>query len=192
MRICCRRFWLPRSALLLALLLAAASLAATSPHPPPLVSPCAKSPALATPKGAYERANRGWDEETLKKNERAIRRVRLQRKCAPSKNARAHVRRVIAEARAEFKAAKREQNAYGDIDPPGEAYLAGLRACESGGDYQAVDPSGTYRGAYQFDFGTWASVGGSGDPAAASPDEQDYRAALLWRARGSQPWPICG
>jgi hypothetical protein len=77
------------------------------------------------------------------------------------------------------------------IDPPGAAYLAGLRACESGGNY-ATDTGNGFYGAYQFDLGTWASIGGSGNPAAASPAEQDYRAALLWRARGSAPWPVCG
>lgn len=72
------------------------------------------------------------------------------------------------------------------------APLAAIAACESGGDYSAVSPDGTYRGAYQFDYGTWASVGGSGDPAAASPAEQDQRAAMLYARSGSAPWPICG
>jgi len=67
-----------------------------------------------------------------------------------------------------------------------------LRDCESSGRYDAVSPGGAYRGAYQFDLGTWASVGGSGDPAVASRDEQDYRAWLLWSDRGAQPWPTCG
>ena len=51
---------------------------------------------------------------------------------------------------------------------------------------------GTYRGKYQFDFATWASVGGSGDPAAAPEAEQDYRAALLYARAGASPWPVCG
>jgi hypothetical protein len=67
-----------------------------------------------------------------------------------------------------------------------------LRKCESGGNYGAVDPSGTYRGAYQFDRRTWAGLGGTGDPAAAPPAEQDYRAQLLFNQRGAQPWPVCG
>jgi hypothetical protein len=67
-----------------------------------------------------------------------------------------------------------------------------LRDCESGGNYQVVDPSGTYFGAYQFDLSTWASVGGSGNPADASPAEQDYRAWLLYQQRGNAPWPYCG
>jgi len=68
--------------------------------------------------------------------------------------------------------------------------LAAIRACESGGDYGSTD--GQYRGAYQFDSQTWASVGGTGDPAAASPAEQDSRALQLQAQRGSNPWPNCG
>lgn len=66
-----------------------------------------------------------------------------------------------------------------------------IRQRESGGRYDAVSPSGRYRGAYQFDRQTWQSVGGSGDPAAASPEEQDARAAELMRQRGTQPWSVC-
>jgi hypothetical protein len=62
------------------------------------------------------------------------------------------------------------------------ATLEAIAACESGGD----------RGKYQFDYGTWASVGGSGDPAAAPEAEQDMRAALLYQQAGSSPWPVCG
>ncbi len=70
--------------------------------------------------------------------------------------------------------------------------LDSIASCESGGDPTAVDASGTYYGKYQFDTGTWASVGGSGSPAAASEAEQDYRAALLYSRAGSSPWPVCG
>jgi peptidoglycan endopeptidase LytE len=70
--------------------------------------------------------------------------------------------------------------------------LESIAACESGGDPTAVSADGAYHGLYQFDYGTWASVGGSGDPAAASPEEQSYRAALLYSQSGSNPWPICG
>jgi soluble lytic murein transglycosylase-like protein len=72
------------------------------------------------------------------------------------------------------------------------ATLDSIAACESGGDPTAVSADGSYRGKYQFDYGTWASVGGSGDPAAAPEAEQDYRAALLYSRGGSSPWPICG
>ena len=74
----------------------------------------------------------------------------------------------------------------------GGSGLASIRACESGGNYGAVSSSGKYRGAYQFDQQTWESVGGSGDPAAASPAEQDQRAAALQQSRGNSPWPSCG
>jgi TolA-binding protein len=70
--------------------------------------------------------------------------------------------------------------------------LETIAACESGGDPTAVSADGSYRGKYQFDYGTWASVGGSGDPAAAPEAEQDYRAALLYAQSGSSPWPVCG
>ncbi|MCZ7630743.1 MAG: transglycosylase family protein [Microthrixaceae bacterium] len=72
------------------------------------------------------------------------------------------------------------------------ATLARIRRCESGGNYGIVSASGLYRGAYQFDRRTWSGVGGSGDPAAASQAEQDYRALLLLRQRGTRPWPNCG
>ena len=72
------------------------------------------------------------------------------------------------------------------------ATLDAIASCESGGDPTAVSADGTYRGKYQFDYGTWASVGGHGDPAAAPEKEQDYRAALLYSRGGSSPWPICG
>ena len=70
--------------------------------------------------------------------------------------------------------------------------LESIASCESGGDPAAVSSDGSYRGKYQFDYGTWESVGGSGDPAAAPEAEQDYRAALLYSQSGSSPWPICG
>jgi soluble lytic murein transglycosylase-like protein len=72
------------------------------------------------------------------------------------------------------------------------ATLESIASCESGGNPAAVSSDGSYRGKYQFDYGTWESMGGSGDPAAAPESEQDYRAALLYAASGSSPWPVCG
>lgn len=69
--------------------------------------------------------------------------------------------------------------------------LAKIRACESGGDYGSNTGNGFY-GAYQFDRGTWQSVGGSGVASDASPAEQDARAAALLERSGSSPWPVCG
>lgn len=72
------------------------------------------------------------------------------------------------------------------------AILDRIAQCESGGNPRAISSNGLYRGKYQFDRQTWASVGGSGDPAAASEAEQDQRAAILLRRRGTAPWPVCG
>jgi hypothetical protein len=69
--------------------------------------------------------------------------------------------------------------------------LEAIALCESGGDPTLVSDSGRYRGKYQFDRETWRSVGGKGDPAAASEAEQDRRASKLMAQRGSSPWPIC-
>jgi hypothetical protein len=70
--------------------------------------------------------------------------------------------------------------------------LEAIAACESGGDPTAVSADGTYRGKYQFSYETWASVGGSGDPAAAPESEQDMRAQMLLDQSGTSPWPVCG
>lgn len=64
-----------------------------------------------------------------------------------------------------------------------------LRWCESGRDHSAgVDSPERARGFYKFMRGTWASVGGHGDPAAASYAEQTMRAILLYRREGWTPW----
>lgn len=69
---------------------------------------------------------------------------------------------------------------------------ASLAECESGGNPNIVDASGTYHGLYQFDAGTWASVGGTGVASQASAEEQTMRAKMLYAQRGAQPWPNCG
>ena len=96
-----------------------------------------------------------------------------------------HLRRANARLEKRNRSLRRQAAAT----PP---HLQAIAACESGGDPGAVDPSGTYRGKYQFDLQTWASVGGTGDPAAAPEAEQDRRAALLYARAGSSPWPVCG
>jgi Transglycosylase-like domain len=86
------------------------------------------------------------------------------------------------------KRAKRAAAAGSSASPQ----LQAIAACESGGNPSAVGGGGAFRGKYQFDYGTWASVGGSGDPAAAPAAEQDRRAAMLLARSGTSPWPICG
>lgn len=74
-----------------------------------------------------------------------------------------------------------------------------LRWCESTDNYAAINPSGTYRGAYQFDQTTWNDVASrhfpflaNRDPATVEPWWQDAMTRALWSERGRQPWPVCG
>jgi hypothetical protein len=118
---------------------------------------------------------------------------RLQR---PADRFRHNVKTIAADIKADELAAarKEEREAEERFTDLGVsmATLESIASCESGGDPAAVSSDGTYRGKYQFDYGTWESMGGSGDPAAAPESEQDYRAALLYASSGSSPWPICG
>jgi hypothetical protein len=66
-----------------------------------------------------------------------------------------------------------------------------LADCEASGNPRAYNPAGYY-GLYQFDVRTWHGVGGRGVPTSASAAEQTYRAQLLYKQRGSSPWPVCG
>jgi hypothetical protein len=75
----------------------------------------------------------------------------------------------------------------GGVAPP-----SSIAQCESGGNPHAVSGNGMYRGKWQFSYSTWRSVGGSGDPAAASEGEQDRRAAILYSRTGASSWPVCG
>jgi muramidase (phage lysozyme) len=77
--------------------------------------------------------------------------------------------------------------------------LARLRQCESTDNYRATNPSGAYRGAYQFNQTTWDDVAGRHfpwllgmDPSDVEPWWQDAMTRALWSERGKQPWPICG
>lgn len=86
--------------------------------------------------------------------------------------------------------------------PPGGPTLeqwAALRNCESGGRYDAVSPSGRYRGAYQFSQTTWDWVASFANPALAGVDpitasvaDQDSHARALYERQGARPWPHCG
>lgn len=165
-------------------------------------SDCQKYPVLATAKGAVKRANKGWDSEKLKKSQPAIKRVRIQKRCAPTRKGRKHVRRAIDNAKSDYKKALRNVSPW----PPAEElpdynYLYGVAECETGGKMDPAihdDATGSsYHGLFQFDLQTWGSVGGgegesASDPHAASWDEQFYYAQRLYDSRGSSPWPICG
>jgi soluble lytic murein transglycosylase-like protein len=101
-------------------------------------------------------------------------------------------RREKAEERRERARARKRAKQQGGGGATTPAHLQAIAACESGGNPRAIGGGGAYRGKYQFDRQTWASVGGSGDPAAASEAEQDRRAAMLYARAGSSPWPVCG
>lgn len=107
----------------------------------------------------------------------------LERKAAVRE---AHSQLRKATARAKRKATPPPPNVS---VPP---HLAAIAQCESGGDPTAIGGGGLYRGKYQFSYETWASVGGSGDPAAAPESEQDMRAAILYERSGPGQWPVCG
>jgi hypothetical protein len=103
------------------------------------------------------------------------------------------LRGELRKSRRELRRAKRTATAPSGTRGGSTAagHLQAIAACESGGDYGANTGNGFY-GAYQFTAETWAAVGGSGNPAAASPAEQDKRAAMLYAQQGSSPWPVCG
>jgi transglycosylase-like protein len=97
-----------------------------------------------------------------------------------------------AKLRKQRAAAKRRARARKQSRSTASPTLQRIAACESGGNPHAIGGGGTYRGKYQFDRPTWTSVGGTGDPAAASVAEQDRRAAILYARVGRSAWPVCG
>lgn len=116
---------------------------------------------------------------------RARRHMKLMRDCSLSARAARNMRHLERlEARV-----RRERKAVALAVPP---QLSTIAACESGGDPTAISAGGTYRGKYQFDFSTWRSVGGVGDPAQAPEAVQDELAGKLYRRSGARPWPVCG
>jgi hypothetical protein len=86
----------------------------------------------------------------------------------------------------------RLRDRHSGLTPGVRGLLARIAYCESKGNPRAISASGTFRGKYQFSYGTWQAVGGRGDPARASEREQDRRAAMLLARSGSSPWPVCG
>lgn len=164
-------------------------------EPAPQSAPAATTASATTARAAAARRAR------VAKNRRVRQAVRLKRRIARLEGTR--VRRGYASALRTWpvgrvigrvKTHRRELRVLRRYRVPAglRGILASIAACESHGNPRAIGGGGRYRGKYQFDFGTWASVGGSGDPAAASEREQDYRAAKLYRRAGSSPWPVCG
>jgi peptidoglycan hydrolase CwlO-like protein len=64
--------------------------------------------------------------------------------------------------------------------------------CESGGNWDAVNPSSGAGGAYQILPSTWELYGGEGNPEDASPSQQSDVAAQIWADSGSAAWECAG
>ena len=81
-------------------------------------------------------------------------------------------------------------------DPALPPFLQCVLQVESGGNYQAVSPGGTYMGGFQFSQATWneaAQLAGMPQlinvpPNEATPAEQDDLAIALYNADGEQSW----
>jgi Transglycosylase-like domain len=81
-------------------------------------------------------------------------------------------------------------------DPALPPFLQCVLRVESGGNYGAVSPGGSYMGGFQFSQPTWneaAQLAGMPQlvnvpPNDATPAEQDDLAIALYRADGDQPW----
>ena len=76
-------------------------------------------------------------------------------------------------------------------NPAMNAELKKIAQCESGDDPRAVSPDHRYYGLYQFDLGTWHSLGGKKTPIDWSGSTQTRFARKLYRERGTAPWPNC-
>lgn len=63
-----------------------------------------------------------------------------------------------------------------------------IRACESTGNYRALNSESTASGAWQILDSTWASWGGYKRAYLAPPEVQDAKAQELFSRRGTQPW----
>ena len=80
--------------------------------------------------------------------------------------------------------------------PQLNTFLRCVVQAESGGNYQAISPTGQYMGAFQFSQSTWnvaAQLAGMPTlvgvpPYDASPRDQDLLAIALYNADGEQPW----
>jgi hypothetical protein len=105
----------------------------------------------------------------------------------------ARLARRVRDLRGDLKAAHRRERAARRLKKHASASptLEAIAACESGGN-PSTDTGNGFYGKFQFTIETWRSVGGTGNPAAASEAEQNRRAAMLYASAGASPWPVCG
>ena len=94
------------------------------------------------------------------------------------------------------QAAEQATGLVSEVGPalqPAELNWSAVARCASSNDPKAVSPDGY--GLYRFTLEDWRSVGGTGLPSEATPQEQTKRAQLLYaRADGRwrELWPQCG
>jgi len=76
------------------------------------------------------------------------------------------------------------------VEVTNDAVWDNLALCESGGNW-AIDTGNGYYGGLQFSQGAWESVGGTGNPAHSSREEQIMRGKMLQEKRGWGAWGMC-
>lgn len=81
-------------------------------------------------------------------------------------------------------------NAPAAVDPNSDEVWDRLAICEAGGNW-SIDTGNGYFGGLQFNQGAWESVGGTGNPAQASREEQITRGKMLQQKRGWGAWGGC-
>lgn len=72
----------------------------------------------------------------------------------------------------------------------GGSHWDALAQCESGGDW-GISTGNGYYGGLQFSMSTWQAMGGSGNPASASREQQIAVAERVLDAQGWGAWPSC-
>lgn len=135
-----------------------------------------KATCLASQSDFRSYARAVYRRDTIRK--RALRKLDTMRSCASSRKA---AKNMLRYQRRQGVLRARRLDPWGylqdQIPAWGKAMLARLRGCETRGipfpkNYRW---DGHHKGAYQYTISTWARAGGSGNPAYASPAEQDVR-----------------
>ena len=119
-----------------------------------------------------------------------------QQQAAQAAAAAAAVRKAQAAASSHQAAPAQGGASTPSGDPKLPPFLQCVLQAESGGNYAAVSPDGTYMGGFQFSQSTWnqaAQLAGMPQlmnvpPNQASPAQQDDLAIALYNADGEQPW----
>lgn len=99
-----------------------------------------------------------------------------------------------AARQAELEAAEQAEAAAPAYGSPknGWAIPEAIVMCESGGNWNALNPISGAGGAYQILPSTWKLYGGKGMPHQAPPAEQNRIAAMIWADSGPAAWECAG